>query len=64
VALAPTVRTIRGATCQPRACISWIKNTYLLILREMASIGNQSLQKVNSINWIVIEDVGVVGGGY
>jgi hypothetical protein len=63
VALALAVRTIRGVTCQPRACISWIKDAYLLILREMASIGKWSLQKVNSINWMVIEDVGVVGGG-
>jgi hypothetical protein len=63
VALAPTVRTIRGATCQPRACISWIKDAYLLILQEMASIEKRSLQKVNSINWMVFEDVGVVGSG-
>jgi hypothetical protein len=63
VARAPTVRTIRGATCQPRAYMSCSKGAYLLILLEMASIGKRSLQKVNSINWIMIEDVGVVGGG-
>ena len=39
------------------------KGAYLLTLREMASIGKRSLQKVNSINWIMIEDVEVVGGG-
>jgi hypothetical protein len=63
MARAPAVRTIRGATCQLRACMSCSKGVYLLILREMASMGKRSLQKVNSINWIMIEDVGVVGGG-
>jgi hypothetical protein len=63
VVVALAVRTIRRATCQPQACTSWSKGAYLLILREMALVGKRSLQKVNSINWIVIEDVGVVGGG-
>jgi hypothetical protein len=60
VALAPTVRTMGGATLQPCAWMSCINGSYLWILRSMASRGNRSLQKVNSMNCIVTVGVGVV----
>jgi hypothetical protein len=62
VALAPAMRTMTGATFQPCAWMSYINGLYLWILQSMASRGNRSLQKVNSMNCIVIVEVGAVGG--
>jgi hypothetical protein len=62
VALAPAVRTMRGATFQPCAWISRNKGSYLWFLQSIASRGKRSLQNVNSMNCIVIVEVGAVGG--
>jgi hypothetical protein len=44
VALAPAVRTMRGATFQPCAWISRNKGSYLWFLQSIASRGKRSLQ--------------------
>jgi hypothetical protein len=64
VALAPAVRTMRGATVQPCAWRSCNKGSYLWVFRAIASRGKRSLQNVNSMNCIVIVGVGAVGGWF
>jgi hypothetical protein len=38
VVLAPSVKTIRGATFQPWSCILWSKGSFLLIFQVMVAI--------------------------
>jgi hypothetical protein len=64
VALAPAVRTMRGATVQPCAWRSCNKGSYLWVFRAIALRGKQSLQNVNSMNCIIIVGVGAVGGWF
>ena len=62
VALAPALRTMRGATFQPYAWMSRSKGLYLCCLRLIALRGKRSLQNVNSMNWMVIVGLGAIGG--
>ena len=61
VALAPAMRTMRGATFQPCAWMSRSNSSYLWFLRSMASRRKRSLQNVNSMNWIVIVGLEAIG---
>jgi hypothetical protein len=62
VPLASTIMTMSGATFHPFICMSFISGRYFVIFAFILSSGYRLFVYINSMNWIVIEGFGWVGG--
>jgi hypothetical protein len=63
VALAPAVRTIRGAMFQPCEWMRFMNGWYLFVFKVIALWENLSLQELNSINWMNRVGLGWISHG-